>query len=69
MGTRVRALLASVRQTVWMVGVLLRAGMIPLVRPDRYVRMIAVVRRGVTATTGIAQIGRASCRERVYTYV
>ena len=51
---RVRGLLASVTQTVWMVGVLLRAGMIPLVRPDRYVRMIAVVRRGVTATTGIA---------------
>ncbi len=54
MGPRVKGLLASVTQTVWMVGVLLRAGMIPLVRPDRYVRMIAVVRRGVTATTGIA---------------
>ncbi len=54
MGARVRGLLASVRRTVWMVGVLLRAGMIPLVRPDRYVRMVAVVRRGVTATTGIA---------------
>jgi acyl-CoA synthetase (AMP-forming)/AMP-acid ligase II len=49
-----RGLLARVRQTLWMVGVLARAGMIPLVRPDRYVRMVAVVLRGVTATTGIA---------------
>ena len=49
-----RGLLTRVRETLWMVGVLLRAGMIPLVRPDRYVRMVLVVRRGVTATTGIA---------------
>lgn len=49
-----RGLVARVRQTLWMVGVLLRAGMVPLVRPDRYVRMVQVVRRGVSATTGIA---------------
>ena len=47
-------LVTRVRETLWMVGVLLRAGMVPLVRPDRYVRMVMVVRRGVTATTGIA---------------
>ena len=48
------AVVARVRDVVWMVRVLVRAGMVPLVRPDRYLRMIAVVRRGVTATTGIA---------------
>lgn len=49
-----RGLARRVRETLWMVAVLARAGMIPLVRPDRYVRMVAVVLRGVTATTGIA---------------
>lgn len=49
-----RGLLGRLARTVWMVRVLVRAGMVPLVRPDRYVRMVAVVLRGVTATTGIA---------------
>ncbi|CAB4767824.1 unannotated protein [freshwater metagenome] len=49
-----RGLLARLARTLWMVRVLVRAGMVPLVRPDRYVRMVGVVLRGVTATTGIA---------------
>jgi fatty-acyl-CoA synthase len=49
-----RGLLGRLARTLWMVRVLVRAGMVPLVRPDRYVRMVAVVLRGVTATTGIA---------------
>lgn len=49
-----RGMLGRLARTLWMVRVLVRAGMVPLVRPDRYVRMVAVVLRGVTATTGIA---------------
>ncbi len=49
-----RALLDRVRHLVWVVRVLVTAGMLAPMRPDRYLRMGLVVRRqGTTPMTGI----------------
>ena len=51
---RARALVAAVLRTVWMVRTLLRSGMVAPMGPRKIAGTIAVVRRGVTATTGIS---------------
>ncbi len=43
------------RQLIWLVRVLIRAGMLAALRPDKYLRMAAVIRRqGTTPMTGIS---------------
>jgi acyl-CoA synthetase (AMP-forming)/AMP-acid ligase II len=57
-------LLERLNQTVGFVGTLYRAGVIAPMRPDRYVRMGAAVRReGMTVTTGFA-IAAQRCPDR-----
>ena len=51
----VRGLVARVRSGLWVLAALVRSGMIAPLRPDKYLRMAAVVRRqGVTPTTGMS---------------
>ena len=48
------ALVRRIRRLAWVVGVLVRAGMLAPLRPDKYLRMAAVIRRqGTTPMTGI----------------
>ena len=49
------AVVARVRHGLWVFAMLVRSGMIAPLRPDKYLRMWAVVRRqGVTPTTGMS---------------
>ena len=53
--TGMRALVGRVRRLVWVVDVLVRAGMVAPMRPDKYVRLGLVVRRqGTSPMTGIS---------------
>ncbi len=52
--TRVRALWLSARRGLWILGVLVRSGMIAPMRPDKYVRQGLVMRRhGVNPLSGL----------------
>lgn len=48
-------LLRRIRTRLWVFSVLVRTGMLPLMRPDKYVRLATVLhRQGTNATTGFA---------------
>ncbi|WP_300399637.1 AMP-binding protein [Nocardioides sp.] len=53
--TKVQRLLARLRSQLWVVSILVRSGMLTVLRPDKYVGMARVVRtQGTNATTGLA---------------
>ncbi|MCW2607533.1 MAG: lcfB 8 [Frankiales bacterium] len=59
------AVLDTVRERTSTLGTLVQAGLLAALRPDKYVRMAAVVRRqGLTTTTGIA-LAAVRCPDRV----